>query len=356
MALKATFERVIDKVYHTTGNTGIMGDGFGQLTPYGILQRLLKTYERANIQEIEAKLLHLNNPMDRKLPVEVMIRDIDDVQRFLLANLANKMGLTDVQLCTHGLIKLSKTGGLYEKANERWNQKELHIRQQWMDFKTHFIEEYENTLSANGGTPMVQEGYGTGGANNAIEDDGSSLVESIVQYLERATTAEGKVSDLESCLAVLEMGSQQPTPQMGYYAPQTAYGMMPGAPPPPTTINVTPAYHQPQQQTGGGKRNYNDNNCGGQRRRPNNYRGSRNGSGDRGDRRNSNNTQKAYSNSFKQNMNLLYCFLCGYDVEYDGYNCLPNCQKQVHLTHVKRYDAHMYEDACMKAKHKTMPD
>ena len=40
MALKATFERVIDKAYHTTGNTGIIGDGFGQLTPFEILQRL----------------------------------------------------------------------------------------------------------------------------------------------------------------------------------------------------------------------------------------------------------------------------------------------------------------------------
>ena len=88
MALKTTFERVIDKAYHTTGNTGIMGDGFGHLTPYDILQRLRKTYGRANIQEIEAKLLHLNNPMDRNLPVEVIIWDIKDVQRFLLANRA----------------------------------------------------------------------------------------------------------------------------------------------------------------------------------------------------------------------------------------------------------------------------
>ena len=40
MALKATFERVINKAYHTTGNTGIMGSGFGQLTPYSILQHL----------------------------------------------------------------------------------------------------------------------------------------------------------------------------------------------------------------------------------------------------------------------------------------------------------------------------
>ena len=36
MALKATFEGVIDKAYHTNGNTGIMGDGFGKLTPFKI--------------------------------------------------------------------------------------------------------------------------------------------------------------------------------------------------------------------------------------------------------------------------------------------------------------------------------
>ena len=172
MALKASFEIVIDKAYHTTVNTGIVGDGFGQLTPFEILQRLRKTYRRANIQEIEAKLLHLNNPMDRNLPVEVMIRGIEGVQRFLLANPANNMELTDVQLCTHGLIKLSKRGGLYANATERWNLKDRAIRQKWMEFKTHFIAEYEKMIAANGGTTMGQERYGTGGAYNAIDDDG----------------------------------------------------------------------------------------------------------------------------------------------------------------------------------------
>ena len=134
MALKATFERVIEKAYHTTGNTGIMGDVFWQLTPFEILQRLQKTYGQANIQEIEAKLLHLNNPM---------IRDIEDVQRFLPSNPADNMEPTDLQLCTHGLIKLSKTGELYANATERWSLKVRTIRQQCMEFKTHFIDEYE---------------------------------------------------------------------------------------------------------------------------------------------------------------------------------------------------------------------
>ena len=132
--------------------------------------------------------------------------------------------------------------------------------------------------------------------------------------------------------------------------------MMPGAPPPPTTINMPPTYNMLQQQTGGGKRNYLDNNRGGQRRRSNNYRGSRNGGGERGDCRNGANPQRAYSNATKQHMNLLYCFSCGYDVDRDGYNCPANCQKHVHLPQVKRDKAHMYQGACMKAQHKTLPD
>ena len=76
-------------------------------------------------------------------------------------------------------------------------------RQQWMEFKTHYIEEYEKMLAANGGNTMGQEGYGNAGAYQAVEDDGSSLAQSIAQYAERATTAGSQVSDLESQLAAL---------------------------------------------------------------------------------------------------------------------------------------------------------
>ena len=127
-----------------------------------------------------------------------------------------------------------------------------------MEFKTHYIKEYEKMLATNGGNTMGQEGYGNTSAYQAVEDDGSSLSQSIVQYAERATTAEAQVSDLESRLAALEMVNQHPPPQMGYFAPQTSYGMMPGALPPPATINVPPTYHNTQQHTVG-KRNYADN-------------------------------------------------------------------------------------------------
>ena len=165
--------------------------------------------------------------------------------------------------------------------------------------QTHFIAEYEKMLAANGGTTMGQEGYGTGGEYNAIDDDGSPLAESIVQYADRATHAEGKVSELVSRLAALEMGPPPTQPQTGYYAPQISYGMIPGGPPPPTSIQIPPAYQYPQQQSNGGKRNNNEYNCGGQRRRPKNYQGGGRGGGYRGDRRNAENTQKAYSNAIK---------------------------------------------------------
>ena len=106
-----------------------------------------------------------------------------------------------------------------------------------------------------------------------IENDGSSLEESIVKYAKRAKHAEGKVSELESRLVELEMGPLPTQPQSGYYAPQMAYGVMPGGPPPPTSIQITSAYQQPQQQSNGGKRNNNDYKRGGQGLLPNNYEG-----------------------------------------------------------------------------------
>ena len=111
-----------------------------------------------------------------------------------------------------------------------------------MEFKTHFIAEYEKILTTNGGTTMVQEGYGTGGEYSVIDDDGYSLADSIVQYAERATQAEGKVNELESRLAVLEMGPPLTQTYMGYYAPQMEYIMMPGGQPPPTSVQIPPSY------------------------------------------------------------------------------------------------------------------
>ena len=121
-------------------------------------------------------------------------------------------------------------------------------------------------------------------------------------------------------------------------------------------MKILPVYQQPQQQSNGGNWNNNEYNRGGQRRLPNNYQDGGRGGGYRGDHRNANSTQKAYSNAIKKQIQLLCCFSRGYNVDHDGYKGPPSCQKQIHLPNVKRDEAHMYEGACMRLQHKTLPD
>eukprot|EP00978_Attheya_sp_CCMP212_P035525 scaffold155026_cov54-Attheya_sp.AAC.3 len=161
-ALKKMFERVIDSSFHTSGNAALMATGFGTtMTPPDIMNRMRWLYgNKATIQELERQLLILQHPMDRNNPVEMMLRGIEEVQMFLLADAEENQEMTEVQLIKYVLIKRSKTGGLYAKAIENWNARDPKDRKAWVEFKTLMIDEYEKILRESGGTTMGQEGYG----------------------------------------------------------------------------------------------------------------------------------------------------------------------------------------------------
>ena len=219
-------------------------------------------------------------------------------------------------------------------------------------------------------------------------DDNSSLAESIVQYLERATIAESKVSALEERLAALEMTQVHAPPQMAYFAPGTQpeyayFTPQPATFQPPPAVQIPtqqqmPQYQQPQQQWNPQgnyqqnkkpKRDFSGNpvpptSFGGS---PNIYppqqqpfrgggRGGRGGRGG-GGRRNQNNANAPYSNTQKRYLNLFYCFTCGYDVDHEGHQCPYGIQGH-HMPQVKRHNAHLFADrgACMRGQHKTLPD
>ena len=100
-----------------------------------------------------------------------------------------------------------------------------------------------------------------------VEEDNSSLAESIVQYAERATTATGKVRKFEIMFSALEMGSP---PQTVYFMQQMAYNAQ-ALMVPLTNITVPPPYWQRnQQQQGGGKQDYAGSNGRGYSRRKRN--------------------------------------------------------------------------------------
>ena len=194
------------------------------------------------------------------------------------------------------------------------------------------------------------------GTEGNPDGNGSSLTASVVEFAEKASHTNTRVSELEARLAAFEMGAkgqhqQQygPIPaQAMYYMPEYSY-MAPQQPPPtniqfngkkqkrthdggtfPPPQQTMPNQQYPQQQGGW-------TNSGRQPRRG-------------GNRANS----TPYSNTIKTNMNLWYCFSCGCDVDHNGFQC--PARKPNHIDNVRREDAHKVMGACMKAAHKTLPD
>ena len=118
LVLTQVFEEIIDDAYHT-GATGMGQRGFGNLAPDKILHQLFHLYGKPSLQEIESALKRLHSPMDQMAPIEVMLREIEEVQMFLLADRDEDRGLKQTQLIQFALIKLGATG-MYGKALERW--------------------------------------------------------------------------------------------------------------------------------------------------------------------------------------------------------------------------------------------
>ena len=94
--------------------------------------------------------------MDRNMPIEFMLRSLEEVQMFLLASPEENRELAEVNLIDHALIKLSYTGGFYMKALEKWNSRAVADRRKWATFRRLMVVEYEHMLAECVGTTMHQ--------------------------------------------------------------------------------------------------------------------------------------------------------------------------------------------------------
>ena len=68
LTLVAILKGVIDTGYHT-GATAMGATGFGPLTAPQIISRMQSNYGKPGIGEIKKAVLHLNEPMDRDMPI-----------------------------------------------------------------------------------------------------------------------------------------------------------------------------------------------------------------------------------------------------------------------------------------------
>jgi hypothetical protein len=116
--LRTLFERCFDKAYHSGHRK------FRNANPRDILTRLMFLYGKPTDQEMEKALTRLLEPMDHNAPIEVMLRDIEDVQMFLLAHPEGDKEMLETQLIDYAMIKLSKTGGMYAKGMARWHKRD----------------------------------------------------------------------------------------------------------------------------------------------------------------------------------------------------------------------------------------
>lgn len=68
--------------------------------------------------------------------------------------------MKETQLIQYALIKLSKTGGLYAKATERWQGKDVNDRKVCGQISANSLWHHNMMLAENSGTTMHQEGCG----------------------------------------------------------------------------------------------------------------------------------------------------------------------------------------------------
>ena len=112
------FEQIIDKAHHSggTGVTDLPRQGFRINKLPNIYVRLQWLYGKPTIQELDQALLQLNKPMNRNQPVGVMLKGMEEIQKFLMAHPDGGTELSNMNLISYGSIKLSKCSGLYTKS------------------------------------------------------------------------------------------------------------------------------------------------------------------------------------------------------------------------------------------------
>ena len=364
-ALVEIMEHCIDEAYHT-GSTTLGQKGYGNLTARNIIFRLFHLYGKPTLQEVNDALARLSSPMDRLDTIEVMLKSVEEVQMFLLADQTEDRSLKESQMITYAMIKMNSTG-LYIKALEKWGLEDDADRRRWSHFRTFMIQQYEKMLKEHGGPTIKNQGYGaafsaTQDETSVGDDSAGSIIASVTKYAERATAAEQELDDVKDALSTLQYqfaammnGNMQQPPSTIHInkkrkSPLETMGMPPQQQPAQLNVNQAMGWQQPTTPMG----SYGQAIWGfppqrqQQQQQPMQWAPGKPNGGGGGP------PGGHFSNRNKIFQNLYYCFTCGYDVDHPGNMC-PRA-KQGHIPNVPRDQAHLCPGACMKGQHRMLPD
>ena len=129
---------------------------FGNNETPTIIEYQKRLYGTLSLKELDQALLLLHSPMDHNQPVEVMILTTEEFQMILMAHPYGDNEIRNVNIISYATIKLSKCGGLYNRATERWKSKTKEYKNIWENFRQYLISEYEKLLSEGVGTTLFQ--------------------------------------------------------------------------------------------------------------------------------------------------------------------------------------------------------
>ena len=87
-----------------------------------------------------------------------MLRLIEEVQIFLLSNPDKDRALTEPNVISYTLIKLTKNRGMYTKGIEKWQKRPPQNRRKWAELLAHMVEEYGGHITKKGSNTMGLEG------------------------------------------------------------------------------------------------------------------------------------------------------------------------------------------------------
>ena len=111
-------EESIPKAFQS-GADDFSDEGFGSDTPLMILAKIKQAYGKTRVKEITGQIKRLLDPFGRNRTIEELIREIEDVQMFLMAIPLADRKLPEITLIDYAIMIL-KTAGIYGKAIERW--------------------------------------------------------------------------------------------------------------------------------------------------------------------------------------------------------------------------------------------
>ena len=113
------YPRLIKQTYHNPADASA-NSGFDMMTPHEAITWVQHAYGKASEEETRANAKCFFTLMSRELTVDVILKDMDDIQFTDIYLPHSNHKFLHQKLIYAGVMKLKGTGGMYSKVIKSW--------------------------------------------------------------------------------------------------------------------------------------------------------------------------------------------------------------------------------------------